>query len=248
MRNKKDVSKKINLIEVNTKRLLKDKSVTHGLGRALRRLTKELHLYKYHIRGNHEWDKKRGVMVPRKIQIGGGRHMIDGFLNIDIIPPADIIFDIREGLPLNSNHVELIFAEHFLEHIDYPVSAKKFIRECYRVLRKGGVLILGVPDSELVIKNYASKNKNFWKTMIKKWYARRNFLPHLNTYIDLLNYHFRDQDDDEKYNSHLWAYDYEKLCSLLKFAGFSKVKRWNFDKTIANPEREWASLYVIATK
>jgi hypothetical protein len=31
-------------------------------------------------------------------------------------------------------------------------------------------------------------------------------------------------------------------------AGFSNIQSWAFDPTIANPDRQWASLYVIATK
>lgn len=59
---------------------------------------------------------------------------------------------------------------------------------------------------------------------------------------------FRDQDDSDKYPPHLWAYDFEKLLSLFTDAGFSKVEQWEFDASMANPEREWASLYVVATK
>ena len=80
------------------------------------------------------------------------------------------------------------------------------------------------------------------------WYSKRNCLVDFNTDIDLLNYHFRDQDDDPKYNPHLWAYDFDKLNSLLKNAGFKSVNRWQFDSTIANPKRQWGSIYVIATK
>lgn len=75
-----------------------------------------------------------------------------------------------------------------------------------------------------------------------------NCLKDFNTYIDLLNYHFRDQDDDFKYNPHFWAYDFEKLKSMLLSAGFKKVIRWKFDKKIANPQRKFGSIYLRATK
>lgn len=78
--------------------------------------------------------------------------------------------------------------------------------------------------------------------------ANRDYLDDFNTYINLLNYHFRDQDDDEKYNPHYWAYDFEKLKSLFESAGFSKVEKWNFGSSIVNSKREWGSIYVIATK
>ena len=151
-------------------------------------------------------------------------------------------------MPFEDNCSEFIFSEHFLEHVDYPISAKKIIGECFRILKKGGKIVVGVPDSEKMITNYFFRNNRFYKKLIKNWYSKRNFLADINTYIDLLNYHFRDQDDDKKYNSHFWAYDYEKLHSVLKEKGFLEIEKWNFDKKIANPKRKFGSLYVIATK
>ena len=151
-------------------------------------------------------------------------------------------------MPFDDNCSDFIFLEHFLEHVDYPISAKKIIKECFRVLKKGGKIVIGVPDSEKMIINYFFRNNIFYKKLIKKWYSKRNFLADLNTYIDLLNYHFRDQDDDEKYNAHFWAYDYEKLHSVLKEKGFSEIKKWIFDRKIANQKRKFGSLYVVATK
>lgn len=78
---------------------------------------------------------------PAKIQIGGGTHRIDGFFNIDAVPPADLLWDIREGIPLQDDSASEIFSEHFLEHIDYPRSAKHYAREAYRVLVPGGRII-----------------------------------------------------------------------------------------------------------
>ena len=48
-----------------------------------------------------------------------------------------------------------------------------------------------------MITNYFFRNNRFYKKLIKNWYSKRNFLADINTYIDLLNYHFRDQDDDK---------------------------------------------------
>lgn len=248
MNDKKKKLNEINKLEARIYHFLNNKGMTHGLVRAFRLLLKELNIYKNHINGKAEFENKRLVNFSRNIQIGGGKHILDRFLNIDIVPPADIIFDVREGLPLKSNSSDLIFSEHFLEHIDYPFSVKKFIKDCYRVLRKNGKLIIGVPDGELVIKKYIKRNKHFWKMLINKWYSRRKCLKHFNTYIDLVNYHFRDQDDDSKYNPHYWAYDFEKLQSLVKEAGFLRIGKWKFNDSIANHKRKWGSIYVMATK
>lgn len=241
--------KQISKFQKNINNLLHSKNITHGLARSLRQLSKELILYKNHLNGvKIIKSSKNELFNKEKIQIGGGGHILEDYLNIDIVPPADLIWDVRENIPLKTECSKHIFCEHFLEHIDYPISVKKFINECYRILSPGGQLIIGVPNSELIINNYLKKNYKFYKKMFKSWYSKRNCLNHFNTYIDLLNYHFRDQDDDQKYTPHLWAYDYEKLESLLKEANFLKIKPWKFNKIIANPKRKWGSIYIIATK
>lgn len=232
-------------IEGKSKTLLALSHTTHGIKRSLRNLIKEIGLFKAGMGTSMAQNiSKKSFFV----QVGGGRHYLEEFLNIDISPPADIIWDVREGMPLQSNSAHFIFSEHFLEHIDYPVSAKKFIKECYRVLSKKGQVVVGVPESHLAVAAYYRNDKKMINEFVRRWYKKRNCLNHLNTTIDFLNYHFRDQDDDKKYNPHLWAYDYEKLYSLFKNTGFSKIKRWKFDKTIANPKRKWGSLYVAASK
>jgi hypothetical protein len=90
------------------------------------------------------------------VQIGGGGHghLIPGFFNIDIVPPADLVWDVRESLPVRDSTVDFLFSEHFLEHIDYPHSVKNYITELHRVTTPGCHVVTGVPDAELVINAY----------------------------------------------------------------------------------------------
>lgn len=239
---------RVSQLQEEVRDLLENYEVTHGLGRVLRLLAKESALCQNHIQGIEDWNKNRDKFSTDKIQIGGGKHTLEGYLNIDIVPPADLVCDLREGIPLDNECSEFIFTEHFFEHVDYPKSSKKIISEFFRILKPGGQIVLGVPDTELVAKNYVSKNMEYYDLALSTWYKNRDCLNDFNTYVDLLNYHMRDQDDDEKYNPHYWGYDFEKLESLFKNAGFSDIKKWDFDPTIANPKREWGSIYVIATK
>lgn len=248
MKKKKLTGDRVKKLQDEVSDLLQNYEVTHGLARVLRLLSKEAALCQNHIQGLKDWQSKKDTYSTNKIQIGGGKYTLEGYLNIDIVPPADLACDIREGIPLEDECSEFIFNEHFFEHIDYPKSAKKVISEFFRILKSGGQVVLGVPDSELAAKSYVARDKEFYEKALSTWYANRNCLGDFNTYIDLLNYHFRDQDDDEKYNPHYWAYDFEKFLSLFKSAGFSKVEKWKFDSSIANPKREWGSIYVIATK
>lgn len=221
---------------------------SHGLNIALRHLIKEVKIYNNHLSGMKALDGSTRHLNTEKIQVGGGNHYLEGFLNIDAFPPADIICDVREGLPLRDECSDYIFSEHFLEHLDYPVSSKNFFNDCFRALRSKGKIVVGVPDSSLIVNKYFNKDKAFYRKMIKEWYKNRDCLGHINTYIDLLNYHFRDQADNLKYNQHYWGYDYEKLKSLMENAGFVNVKKWKFDNKIASPKRKWGSLYVISEK
>lgn len=248
MSKSKSFSGKINYLEEVAVDVLENKSCTHGLKRSLRALIKEITLCRNHITNLDKLEENLNELDKKNIQIGSGTHLINGYLNIDIMPPADILYDVREGLPLENNVGEIIFSEHFLEHIDYPVSVEKFVKECFRVLKSDGKLILGVPDSSLMIDSYVKRDKAFFNKIMNGWYSKRNHHFRVDTYIDLLNYHFRDQDDDKKYSPHFWSYDYEKLRALLTKNGFKKITKWKFNRKIASLKRNFGSIYVIAIK
>ncbi|MDT3398555.1 methyltransferase domain-containing protein [Streptomyces sp. B1866] len=227
--------------------LLRNPAISHGLARTLRATAKEVGLYRNHRASQKAWPDGRIDEAPTKVQIGGGAHRIDGFYNIDAVPPADLLWDVREGIPLRDATVRFLFSEHFLEHIDYPRSAKLYASEAYRVLTPGGQVITGVPDAAFVLDQYPAPPQQTAE-MIERWYSKRSCLGDINTYLDLINYVFRDQDDDATYNPHYWAYDHEKLVQLFTEAGFSTVEPWDFDPALANTKREWGSVYVIARK
>ena len=64
--------------------ILQNYDVTQGLGRVLRLLTKEASLCQNHLKGLQEWESKKNSYDTSKIQIGGGKHTLEGYLNIDI--------------------------------------------------------------------------------------------------------------------------------------------------------------------
>ena len=81
-------------------------NATCGLKRAARSFLKEIVLFENHISGLNRLKREKLPAKVLKVQIGGGTHILPGFLNIDIIPPADVIYDVREGIPLRSDSVE----------------------------------------------------------------------------------------------------------------------------------------------
>jgi predicted SAM-dependent methyltransferase len=75
-----------------------------------------------------------------KVNLGCGNKKEEGFLGIDISEhsSADIVHDLRKGIPLCSNSAEYIKSINFLEHI----TSDEFIGlmwEVWRVLKNEGV-------------------------------------------------------------------------------------------------------------
>lgn len=231
------------------KKFAEDQSTSWGLANAAKEFLKELALTANHEAGMRRWNaRRRKNLESLRVQIGGGRHILKGFLNIDISPPADLICDVREGIPLPDESAELVFSEHFLEHIDYPHSVKKFVKEVFRILKPSGILIIGVPDAEIVIRAYQMRNKWIFRKFLRKWYTKRTVRKDIETYIDLVNIHFRDQEHDDIYSPHRWAYDREKLFLLLRRAKFKNIGIWKFNAKLANSKRRFGSIYIQACK
>jgi SAM-dependent methyltransferase len=65
---------------------------------------------------------------------------------IDLYEGAGLRLDLREPMPFLDNSCAMVHSEHFLEHLAYPHDAMRFLTECFRVLRPGGVFRVGVPD------------------------------------------------------------------------------------------------------
>lgn len=51
------------------------------------------------------------------------------------------------GLPFSDNSIDYIYSSHLLEHL-FKDDATKLMKEAYRVLKKGGVIRIAVPDLE----------------------------------------------------------------------------------------------------
>src|SRR5688500_20406672 len=78
---------------------------------------------------------------PSKLHLGSGPQRLEGWLNVDNLPypGVDRVLDVTAGLPFED--VQFIFAEHFIEHLQFD-AAVALMRECRRVLRDEGVLRL----------------------------------------------------------------------------------------------------------
>ncbi|HYI08858.1 MAG TPA: methyltransferase domain-containing protein [Thermoanaerobaculia bacterium] len=90
-----------------------------------------------------------GYDPPMRLHLGSGPLALEGWTNVDVAawPGVDVVHDVREPWPFAD--VELIFAEHFLEHLTLT-EGLAFLRECRRVLRDDGVVRLSTPNLDWV--------------------------------------------------------------------------------------------------
>ena len=84
------------------------------------------------------------------LNLGGGGNLLTGCLTLDISPAADCYADLRKPLPFGAESVDAIFCEEFVEHITKE-EAGRFLRECLRILKRGGVMRITTPDLNYLI-------------------------------------------------------------------------------------------------
>jgi predicted SAM-dependent methyltransferase len=93
----------------------------------------------------------------RKLQLGTGDNVLDGWLNTDIhrFEGVDeiVYLDARAPFPLPDESFDVVFSEHMLEHIDYA-DGQQCLRECRRVLRPGGRIRIATPSLEQLTRLY----------------------------------------------------------------------------------------------
>jgi predicted SAM-dependent methyltransferase len=91
------------------------------------------------------------------LNIGCGTKFIcsSEWTNIDINANHKCVIshNIVEGLPFQNDSFDVVYHSNILEHLEKK-DAVNFINECYRVLKKGGILRIAVPDLEEIAKQY----------------------------------------------------------------------------------------------
>jgi predicted SAM-dependent methyltransferase len=88
------------------------------------------------------------------VNIGCGYHYHPDWINLDLYRAAGVVYhDLRRLLPFPEASVDAVYHSHVLEHIDKD-KAEKFTRDCYRVLKPGGIIRVVVPDLEEICREY----------------------------------------------------------------------------------------------
>lgn len=212
----------------------------------------ELAMLPVRLRGRANRRMHRGRTALR-VNVGAGTNGRDGWVNIDAFRGSGItcIHDCRWNLPFDDGSVELLFAEHFLEHLEPTVEVPRFLAEVRRVLAPGGRLRVVVPDVELYLRAYCAGD---WESLrrIRPLSGRRDrwFPVEYETPLELAQFVMRQFPAEP----HQYGYDADTLSVVLAKAGLHSVERLPYAESrhpelaLDHPERASESLYVEAVR
>ncbi len=89
------------------------------------------------------------------LNLGCGNTYHKDWLNIDFISNNEYVksHNLLTGIPVDSNTADAVYHSHILEHFSKK-DGEEFINECYRVLKKDGIIRIAIPDFETIAREY----------------------------------------------------------------------------------------------
>jgi hypothetical protein len=89
------------------------------------------------------------------LNLGCGERYHKDWINIDFVSSGNgiIAHNLLKGIPFPDNSADAVYHSHVLEHFS-KADGEKFIKECFRVLKPGGIIRIAVPDLESIADNY----------------------------------------------------------------------------------------------
>lgn len=161
----------------------------------------------------------------RKLHLGCGENMLDGWLNTDFCPRSGQVLhlDVTEPFPFADGSFDYVFSEHMIEHVTYP-QGLAMLKECRRVLKQGGVARISTPDLQFLLDLYRPDKSGLQKAYIQ--WATAEFVPDAPYAGDIfvINNFVRDW-------GHLFIYDAKTLQGSLERAGFADLVRCELNES-----------------
>jgi len=143
-----------------------------------------------------------------RLHVGCGTEILEGWYNLDLqdLPGVDMVVDVTQEFPFRD--VEYIFSEHFIEHLGFE-AAVRFLQDCLRALRPGGVLRLTTPNLDWVWSTHYSVNDDGEEKRRQTYMLNRAFYAW----------------------GHRFLFSPQLLESLLRAVGFEETSRRAYGKS-----------------
>jgi SAM-dependent methyltransferase len=154
---------------------------------------------------------------PRKLQLGAGTTPLPDWLNTDLVPHGEgvVFLDATRPFPIPNETLDYVFSEHQIEHVTLE-QGELMLRECFRVLKRGGTLRLATPSLEAMVALSSDTPSDLQRHYIRT--VTDQYFPHLDLYEGavLTNNMLRNW-------GHRFVYDRRVLRAVLTRAGFVDV-------------------------
>lgn len=79
-----------------------------------------------------------------RLNLGACSREFDGFLSVDLNPPADVVTDLNAPWPWGDSTVDEVMAIDIFEHL---ADKEHTMEELWRVLKPGGRAIIEIPNA-----------------------------------------------------------------------------------------------------
>jgi predicted SAM-dependent methyltransferase len=159
----------------------------------------------------------------RCLRVGSGSHTDPGWLSVDLVPVSRgvVFIDATKRFPLPSASFDAVQCEHVIEHVAHEAGLT-MLRECHRILRKGGILRIATPNLDLVRRLLDDSISDRAVAAYVNW-SNRAFgapseLSELSNAVFTVNRFVRNW-------GHVFLYDEPTLRRALAAAGFSEIVR-----------------------
>jgi len=130
-------------------------------------------------------------------------------------------YDLTHGIPASENSLEVIYHSHMLEHLT-NTEGIEFLKDCYRVLKPGGVMRVLVPDLGYFSKKYVEGDDFFFDAYRKEALADNKALYPTRgaIFMGMLHNH-----------GHKMGYDFETMHHALQSIGFINIQKTMFQES-----------------
>lgn len=135
--------------------------------------------------------------------------------------------DLTKKFKYEDGSVSYIYSSHTFEHFSFAESTF-VLSECYRVMKKGGIIRIIVPDFEAVLEVYLKLKKEDPAKAALAFTNQSGYfeIPQPESLRGAVKYYF------QRKNNHRFLYDEAALSGQLSAAGFSNIKRKTFGDSL----------------
>lgn len=134
-------------------------------------------------------------------------------VSADLFPPADrdrtnswIAIDANAALPIRNGAFDYVLSREGIEHLEHQAG---FVRECARVIRPGGGIVITTPS----LMHLSARMSQF---LTGQRSLRRGLANEVQT--------LRGGRPGRYYHGHIFLIDYFRLRYLMRLAGFDRIE------------------------